>query len=95
MLACLHAFLHYAIKNRCAAAESKIKEMIDEVTQAFDGHLEDAAAAAKQHFRWIKRRYREKIDVNRIAAKIELKVRGDGEGRRPRFLICIAAYCTR
>lgn len=48
--------------------------MIDEITGAFDRHLEDAAAAAKLHFRWIKRRYREKIDVNRFASKIELKV---------------------
>lgn len=47
--------------------------MIDEVTSAFDGHLEEIASAVKQQFRWIKRRYREKIDVNRIASKIELK----------------------
>lgn len=62
------------LKSRRVAAESRTKEMIDEVTSAFDGYLEDAAAAAKQQFRWIKRRYREKVDVNRIAAKIELKV---------------------
>lgn len=62
------------LKDQCSVAEKRIRDMIDEITGAFDSHLEDAAAAAKVHFRWIKRRYREKIDVNRVASKIELKV---------------------
>lgn len=49
--------------------------MVDVVASAFDDHLDDLALALKQQFRWIKRRYREKIDVNRNASKIELKVR--------------------
>lgn len=52
-----------------------MKGIVDEVVGAFNGHLESAASAAKLHFRWVKRRYRQKIDVNRVAARIELKVR--------------------
>lgn len=51
-----------------------MKELIDETVGAFDRHLEDSAASSKQHFRWMKRRYREKVDVNRAASRIELKV---------------------
>lgn len=51
-----------------------MRDMIEEVVAAFDGHLEHTAGAAKQHFRWIKRRYRERVDVNRVAAANELKV---------------------
>lgn len=54
--------------------EQRIKDMNDDVTEAFDGHLELAAATAKQQFRWMKQRYREKIEVNSTAAKIELQV---------------------
>ncbi|CAM9152646.1 unnamed protein product, partial [Hapterophycus canaliculatus] len=50
-----------------------MKEIVDEMVGAFDRHLEDSAASSKQHFRWMKRRYREKVDVNRAASKIELK----------------------
>ena len=48
--------------------------MIDEIKDAFDGYLDDTTASAKQHLRWIKRQYREKIDVNRAASRIELGV---------------------
>ena len=54
-----------------------MKDTVDEMISAFDRHLEDSAASAKQQFRWMKRRYREKIDVNRAASRIELKVRGE------------------
>lgn len=53
-----------------------MKDTVDEMISAFDRHLEDSAAYAKQQFRWMKRRYREKIDVNRAASRIELKVWG-------------------
>lgn len=69
--------LHPIVQDRCAAAEQRVRDMVDEVVDAFDRHLEDTSAAAKQHFRWIKRRYREKIDVNRVASRIELKVYDD------------------
>lgn len=54
--------------------EQSMKDTVDEMIGAFDRHLEDSAASAKQQFRWMKRRYREKIDVNRAASRIELKV---------------------
>lgn len=54
--------------------ERNMKDTVDEMISAFDRHLEDSAASAKQQFRWMKRRYREKIDVNRAASRIELKV---------------------
>ena len=56
--------------------ERSMKDTVDEMISAFDRHLEDSATSAKQQFRWMKRRYREKIDVNRAASRIELKVRG-------------------
>lgn len=49
--------------------------MVDKMAGAFDKHLEDTAAASKQNFKWIKRQYRDKIDVNRVASNIELKVK--------------------
>lgn len=49
--------------------------MIDEIKGAFDGYLDDTTASAKQQLRWIKRQYREKIDINRAASRIELGVR--------------------
>ncbi len=52
-----------------------MKETVDEMISAFDRHLEDSAASVKQQFRWMKRRYREKVDVNRVASRIELKAR--------------------
>eukprot|EP00903_Cladosiphon_okamuranus_P008105 g7812.t1 len=53
--------------------EQNMKETVDEMISALDRHLEDSATSAKQQFRWMKRRYREKIDVNRAASRIELK----------------------
>ncbi|CAM9233519.1 unnamed protein product, partial [Ectocarpus sp. 4 AP-2014] len=60
-------------QDQRAAIERRMKETIDEMVSAFDRHLEDSAASTKQHFRWMKRRYREKIDINRAASRIELK----------------------
>ncbi|CAM9821681.1 unnamed protein product [Scytosiphon promiscuus] len=62
-----------AFQDRRTATESRMKELVDETVGAFDRHLEDSAASSKQHFRWMKRRYREKVDVNRAASRIELK----------------------
>ncbi|CAM9443367.1 unnamed protein product [Ectocarpus sp. 12 AP-2014] len=62
-----------ALQDQRAAIERRMKETIDEMVSAFDRHLEDSAASTKQHFRWMKRRYREKIDINRAASRIELK----------------------
>ncbi|CAM9763224.1 unnamed protein product, partial [Ectocarpus fasciculatus] len=62
-----------AFQDQRAAIERRMKETIDEMVSAFDRHLEDSAASTKQHFRWMKRRYREKIDINRAASRIELK----------------------
>lgn len=63
-------------KDQRASTERTMKETVDEMISAFDRHLEDSAASVKQQFRWMKRRYREKIDVNRAASRIELKARG-------------------
>ncbi|CAB1120523.1 unnamed protein product [Ectocarpus sp. CCAP 1310/34] len=65
-----------AFQDQRATIERRMKETIDEMVSAFDRHLEDSAASTKQHFRWMKRRYREKIDINRAASRIELKVGG-------------------
>ncbi|CBJ29045.1 hypothetical protein Esi_0133_0042 [Ectocarpus siliculosus] len=62
-----------AFQDQRAAIERRMKETIDEMVSAFDRHLEDSAASTKQNFRWMKRRYREKIDINRAASRIELK----------------------
>ena len=61
-------------QNRCTAIEKRVTDMIDELKDAFDGYLDNMTASAKQQFRWIKRQYREKIDVNRAASRIELGV---------------------
>lgn len=68
--------LSLTAQDQRAAIERRMKETIDEMVSAFDRHLEDSAASTKQHFRWMKRRYREKIDINRAASRIELKVGG-------------------
>lgn len=63
------------LQDQCATTARRVKEMIDGITDAFESQLEEMASTAKQQFRWIKRMYREKIDVHRNASKIELKVR--------------------
>lgn len=72
----VHDGLSLTAQDQRAAIERRMKETIDEMVSAFDRHLEDSAASTKQHFRWMKRRYREKIDINRAASRIELKVGG-------------------
>lgn len=62
-------------KDQRTSTERTMKETVDEMISAFDRHLEDSAASVKQQFRWMKRRYREKVDVNRVASRIELKAR--------------------
>lgn len=71
-----------------------MRDMIEEVVVAFDGHLEHTAAVAKQHFRWIKRRYRERVDVNRVAAATELKVGCSIARRVPAMADTLNAHVT-
>eukprot|EP00752_Nemacystus_decipiens_P001891 g1821.t1 len=66
-------FVTQAFQDQRESIERNMKDTVDEMISAFDRHLEDSAASAKQQFRWMKRRYREKIDVNRAASRIELK----------------------
>lgn len=61
-------------QNRCTAMEKRVTDMVDEIKDAFDGYLDNTTASTKQQFRWIKKQYREKINVNRAASRIELGV---------------------